>query len=297
MAEAYPWESIDDYLFVKLVGELLGRLGFIDIDYQGNGPDGGIDLFATELLPFALKGRSPFRWAIQCKFSEKGARASVNDREIQDVEGILRSERYLSQAPQGYALVTNRKIVQNVVERLRGIDRNSSYRTARVDNAEIVRILGDHPKLASRYFGSESRVNMHGRPGLIATPLPSGLSSKVIAAVPAEIRVKKGGDIRASRISAIIDTGAEVTCIPESIATLLDAPVTGNVAFRALSGVSRSMDRVTIDLAIERLLFENVSVIATPSEYVSIGMDLLHGLSVSIEPDGAVVVYSSPGDK
>jgi hypothetical protein len=87
------WTRLDDYIFVKLVGELLGRLGFVDIDFQGDGPEGGIDLFATELLPFTVQGRTPFRWAIQCKFSSDPKDKSVNDREVRDVEGLLRSER------------------------------------------------------------------------------------------------------------------------------------------------------------------------------------------------------------
>src|ERR1039458_9272142 len=96
------WNRLDDYTFVKMVGDLLGRLGFVDIDYQGDGPDGGIDLFATELLPFAVQGRTPFRWAIQCKFSSHPHNKSVNDEEVRDVEGLLRSERYASQNLRGY---------------------------------------------------------------------------------------------------------------------------------------------------------------------------------------------------
>jgi hypothetical protein len=99
------WNRIDDYSFVKLVGELLARFGFVDIDYQGDGPDGGIDLFATELSPFTVQGRTPFRWAIQCKFSINGLAASVNDSEVRDVAGILRSDRYEVQEPRGYMLV------------------------------------------------------------------------------------------------------------------------------------------------------------------------------------------------
>jgi hypothetical protein len=105
------WARLDDYVFVKLVGELLGRLGFVDIDSQGDGPDGGIDLFATELLPFTVQGRTPFRWAIQCKFSADPADKSVGDREVRDVEGLLRSKRYGAQEPRGYMLVTNRQII------------------------------------------------------------------------------------------------------------------------------------------------------------------------------------------
>ena len=116
------WSQIDDYLFVKLVGEFLAKLGFVDIEYQGEGADGGIDLFATELVPYTIQGRVPFRWAIQCKFSEKGTAKAVNDSEIKDVEGILRSERYSAQDARGYMFVTNRRLVQNVIERLRGIN-------------------------------------------------------------------------------------------------------------------------------------------------------------------------------
>src|SRR2546425_12726370 len=120
--ESIDWTQIDDYTFVKLVGEMLTQLGFVNVDYQGVGPDGGIDLFATELVPFTVQGRIPFRWAIQCKFSRKGVNESVNDAEVRDIEGILRSERYQAQELRGYLLVTNRKVTQNVIERLRGTD-------------------------------------------------------------------------------------------------------------------------------------------------------------------------------
>ncbi|MCC6155876.1 MAG: restriction endonuclease, partial [Candidatus Hydrogenedentes bacterium] len=81
------WKTLDDYRFVRLVGEILSRRGFIDIDYQGGrGQDGGIDLFATEPVGFAMRGPVPYRWAIQCKYSSKGTSAkSVNDSEIKDV--------------------------------------------------------------------------------------------------------------------------------------------------------------------------------------------------------------------
>jgi hypothetical protein len=30
------WARLDEYVFAKLVGELLGRPGFVDIDFQGD---------------------------------------------------------------------------------------------------------------------------------------------------------------------------------------------------------------------------------------------------------------------
>jgi hypothetical protein len=177
------WSKLDDYQFVKLVDELLGRLGFVDVDYQGDGPNGGIDLFATELVPFTIRGRTPFRWAIQGKFSADGQDGSVSDREVRDVEGILRSERYAGRDPRGYMLITNRRIVQNVIERLRGVDRRSQFRTARVDQAHLESLLVDQPEVMQRYFGDRDSSRGLGRPALIATPASSGLSGRSVASL------------------------------------------------------------------------------------------------------------------
>src|SRR4051812_11026473 len=114
------WKLIDDFEFVHLAADVLRRLGFIDVHIQGDGPDGGFDLFATELVSFAISGSQPFRWGIQCKFSTSGRQRAVNDRDIRDVEGTLRSERFYAQHLRGYMLITNRRVSQNVIERLAG---------------------------------------------------------------------------------------------------------------------------------------------------------------------------------
>lgn len=152
------WKQIDHNSFVHLVGDLLRRLGFVDIDHQGDGPDGGIDIFATELVPFTIQGRVPFRWAVQCKFSSDPSDKSVNDREVRDVSGVLLSERYAEKRPKGYMLVTNRSIVQNVVERLRGIEGAMQFRTARVDGTQLTKLLEDQELLRDTYFGDAPRI-------------------------------------------------------------------------------------------------------------------------------------------
>src|ERR1043165_4257843 len=83
------WNRIDDHEFVQLTADLLRKMGFVDIQVQGIGPDGGVDLIATELVAFAIQGQQRFPWGIQCKFSKNGTRMSVNDREIRDVTGYL----------------------------------------------------------------------------------------------------------------------------------------------------------------------------------------------------------------
>ena len=284
------WSKTDDYQFVKLTTDLLDRLGFVDIDQQGAGPDGGIDILATELIPFAIQGRKPFRWAIQCKFSALGLKGSVNDRDVQDVEGILRSERYTAQEIRGYLLVTNRQIVQNVVERLRGIDRNSNWRTARVDGAALESLLFEHPRLINRYFPSpESDRGALGTPRLIATPIATGRSGKRLSKVAVEVRNPTNGVV--VKTDAIIDTGAEMTTIPRQVAEELGPTIDGYVSVGTVSGSPTQHRTVTVDLVVERLLFSNVTMVEVDLPYILLGQDVLSGLRILLEPDGAVFVY------
>lgn len=151
------WEILDDHRFVQLVSELLKRLGFVDIHIQGDGPDGGLDIIATELVPMTFQGTRPFRWGIQCKFSKPGGRRAVNESEIRDVEGILRSNRYQKYGLQGYMVITNRRVSQNVAERLLGIDSSSPYRAAWIDGSKLAQYLSEHPDLLDSYFSDVIR--------------------------------------------------------------------------------------------------------------------------------------------
>src|SRR5689334_16044206 len=101
MKNRLDWKAINDRLFVNLVSDFLYEKGFSNIQIQGDGPDGGVDLFATQTTSLGFQEHD-LRWAIQCKYSASGQSKSVNDSEIRDVEGILRSERYQSQKIGGY---------------------------------------------------------------------------------------------------------------------------------------------------------------------------------------------------
>lgn len=147
------WDLLNDQSFVHLVADLLRRLGFVDVNVQGDGPDGGLDILATELVPFAFHGPRPLRWGIQCKYSRPGGRRAVTDNEIRDVVGILRSKRYESYGLGGYMVVTNRRVSQNVIERLLGIDSTSEYRASWLDGAKLEQYLCQQLELLDNYFG------------------------------------------------------------------------------------------------------------------------------------------------
>lgn len=284
------WSRIDDHLFVELTGDLLSRLGFVDIDYQGDGSDGGIDLFATELVPFAIQGRTPFRWAIQCKFSKKAGQASVNDNEVRDVEGILRSERYQGQAPRGYMLVTNRHIVQNVIERLRGIDRNSSFRTARLDYSQLVSLLLEHPEIIDRYFSHLDEIPLSlGFPDAVISSKHDG-QERLIPTVT--IRVQ---DLNSTKppitTHAVLDTAAEVSVIPTSIIEKLEIPPIDCRKVQVFGGVIRNVLVYFINLSIEGGDFGAIKVLGADTSRALIGQDVLTLYSILIQKDGTIRLY------
>ena len=286
------WSRCDDYQFVKLVGDLLVHLGFVDTDYQGDGPDGGIDIFATELLPFTMQGRTPFRWAVQCKFSIKGGDACVNDHEIRDVEGILRSDRYQAQDPRGYMLVTNRRIAQNVIERLRGIDRSSQYRTARVDLKHLESLLTEFPELIERYFGDPLGLTVRlGSPVVIA--VPENRSFKVAAPI-VKIRIRPlGGQDGFIQAKAIVDTGASLCVIPRAIADELQLKPHNTRSVRVFDGPTKDLFVVFAEIAIENAEFERVEAVTADVSRAILGQSILERYTVLIDPDGTVSMYKT----
>ena len=164
--ERIKWELLDADWFVYFISDLLTARGYA-ARYQGDGPDGGVDLFATQTISFAFDTQ-PFTWAVQCKFSKKPKKA-VSDSEIRDVEGILRSSRYQVLKPKGYMLVTNRHITQNVIERLRGINDQTRFRTCSVDGMRLTSLVHAHNELLSKYFAEPVK------------DLPKSISDNILA--------------------------------------------------------------------------------------------------------------------
>lgn len=217
-----PWDLLDDYSFVFLVVDILKILGFIDIQTQGSGPDGGLDLLATEPLLFKFKGLTPFRWGIQCKFSSVENTKSVSDTEIRDVEGILRSRRFATECLQGYMLITNRKVSQNVVERLEGIDKTSNFRTSCIDRVKFETIIKEHQQIYDKYFGSSAVFDeIFGKP-LILKEIDF---YHKIPTIP--ISLIGHGDRKEIRVNAFLNTATNITIIPHNLMNAINRFCTG----------------------------------------------------------------------
>ena len=93
------------------------------------------------------------------------------------------------------------------------------------------------------------------------------------------------------KTDAIIDTGAEMTTIPRQVAEELGPTIDGYVSVGTVSGSPTQHRTVTVDLVVERLLFSNVTMVEVDLPYILLGQDVLSGLRILLEPDGAVFVY------
>ena len=282
------WDVIDDYEFVYLAADLLRKLGFVDIHVQGSGPDGGLDLIATELVPFAIQGAQPFRWGIQCKFSKTSIEKSVNDSEIRDVTGILNSDRYSVHDLRGYMVITNRKIVQNVMERLRGINRTTAFRTAYIDGVQLQNRLAEFPDLIEKYFGEIKTTTEGYGKALVVSDMNVNTDN------PFEIEISPVHDEHtAIKSKALLDTGADVSIIPKRIIEAIPNFDYSYRAVRYVTGETSNVISCYLNIKIGSVTFNSVEFLALDTDYVLIGQDLLGRMIVLLDgPNKSFKIWS-----
>jgi predicted aspartyl protease len=282
------WSRVDEYTFVYLVADLFRSLGFVDILIQGDGPDGGLDLMATELLSFAVQGAKPFRWGMQCKYSAKGSRRSVNDREISDVEGILRSDRYSTHDLGGYMLVTNRRISQNVIERLRGIDKRSPFRASYVDEALLSQLVSDKQKLMDKYFSALADITSDlGAPMAVGELRPKGGRP----VVPIKIRTHNCDEV--IELKAIIDTGAVMSVVPLSVIERFRPLDYSYRRVRSATGET-TLRSVYLTISIGGSEYVDTEVLTGEFREALIGFDLLKQMTLVLDgPNGLVKLWKT----
>ncbi len=294
--ETLEWELMNDYEFVHLCADLLRQLGFVDVHVQGDGPDGGFDLFATELLPYSVAGKKPFRWGIQCKFSKTGKRRSVNDSEINDVEGILRSDRYAAQEVRGYLLITNRRITQNVIERLSGIDRRSFFRACHIDGIQLCQLLSDNPKIVQKYFGEITQiVRKLGKP-VIDVPLSKegddteSIRPQLPQLPLIEVAVNPPGQVANSvKLTALIDTGSHFSFVSaKALKKLEDGSGYCLPVIRRLSVGGELVPCFSIEMHVQDWSFSELEVITLSDSHFDvaelwIGANVLEKMVVLID--------------
>lgn len=233
------WSVLDENSFVLLASDLLRANGY-SVKYQGDGPDGGVDLLATQRLSFGFNDAQEFKWAVQCKFS-KSTRRALSDREIKDIEGVLRSSRYAAEKLNGYMIITNRRIGQTVVERLRGINDGTEFRTSALDGGRMNVMLQAHEEIVERYFDVLGRLTGTRGSGILVPW--KGASGKSGPEPRVAITVRSPdpkSEAHAVRCPALLDTGAAVTVVPSQVAEAAELPQVGVVKLSSVGGTFKA---------------------------------------------------------
>jgi hypothetical protein len=124
-------------------------------------------------------------------------------------------------------------------------------------------------------------------------PLASGSSGTNFAYISVELRTQNGAVVNAVKAQGIVDTGANMTCIPLKLIAQLGVQPVGSTGIQTLSGYCE-VSFYAIDIAIERLLLPGMRVVGVEgTDLVLLGRGLLKGFPVVLEATGAVVLYDT----
>jgi predicted aspartyl protease len=102
------------------------------------------------------------------------------------------------------------------------------------------------------------------------------------AVIPLEMRHPEGSD--AVQIVALVDTGADVTIVPQSIAVELGLPVVSNAIISAFEGTARTVRMRAVDVRVAGHRF--VIEAASYGREAIAGRDLLNRLIVKLDGPG-----------
>jgi predicted aspartyl protease len=98
----------------------------------------------------------------------------------------------------------------------------------------------------------------------------------------ADLRVSNGSSVET--VEALVDSGADATCIPEHVAERLELqPISILLVGGAGAPAENRFVYRTLSLRLENIEFDNYAVIAMPIDYGIIGRDLINRLCVRLD--------------
>jgi hypothetical protein len=265
------WKGITEHEFIALSADVLRSAGFSQVQMQpGGSPREGIDILATELVPFTLGGRRPLRWAIRCEFSPNGEKSILRPEEFQEIDSVFRSERLTCHNLRGYMLVTNRRVTQNVIGLLQETACRFGHRTMIIGATELANLLGTHRSIVDNYFGEHRHRFAHlGPPAEASTAACAAHGPNIIVQVEAPFDPR-----RRLSTEAVVNMGSSLSMLPESVLTPLGIAPSQKMLFETAFGQSR-LNVYDVVLKVAGRRFEGVQAIGGVHGYGLIGMNVL----------------------
>lgn len=95
---------------------------------------------------------------------------------------------------------------------------------------------------------------------------------------------------------AIVDSGAVMTCIPESIFSKLGKLQYSNANVRDVNNIVISRKTYIVNIQLENKFFSNIEVIVISKDYALIGRDILNQKKVTLNAPESIWIYDCNGD-
>lgn len=86
-----------------------------------------------------------------------------------------------------------------------------------------------------------------------------------------------------SEVVAVIDTGSQITCVPQWIIDYLQPLIYDNARFRGVFGQEISRTTYFVGLQIAHCVFSDHEVLAYDRDYALIGRDILNGYAITFD--------------
>jgi predicted aspartyl protease len=182
-------------------------------------------------------------------------------------------------------LITNRRVSQNVVERLRGIDRQSPFRTAIINGDQFTALLGEHHSVYRRHFG-HARIGMVGSEPYATARSDRGDQPQIDVIFEDQRAGQSVG------CKGIIDPAATLSVIPREVAAALGSLTSSVRTVRSVDGTILQMRAVFVTLHIGKLTLSDIEVLVTDTPVTLIGANVLKHLTTVFDgPNGTVRIW------
>ena len=102
-------------------------------------------------------------------------------------------------------------------------------------------------------------------------------------AVVIDIKIVKPVEEREKMLRAIVDTGASLSVIPETVVDELQLIPQTSVNAKAYDGTRKEVDGYYTDIVIGENRFETIKVVTTKQEHALIGRDIINNFTLILK--------------
>ena len=148
----FDWAQLDGKRFQELCAAVLSQEGY-EVENQGIGPDGGIDLIVTEHISLTIGRDHKYRWAVQAKYKQD-PNQTVRPSDLGNIANLL--VRFKAD---GFLLITNARVTSKTYQQIRSVETAElrKYAAHVWEREQLESKLLKHRRLRQQFFTKVTR--------------------------------------------------------------------------------------------------------------------------------------------